>query len=312
MQAIAGGPATDILSGMTTEGLLLSPDGKQVASFIDYQYETEMGQLEVGALDGSTWETLWSGVVLPDELAFSTDSQRVLFGTGMSDLRLATLGAAVSPPPLVAQLATAPVFSADGTRFVYRTPDTAVEYAYNLVQQPATGGTPLTIAQKFSYQLLTPDGKHTVVIDTLNSATSTGTLKTIDAAGSAELIASDTLSVQLSSDGAYLLYSTANPTDLSTYQLWSAPVAGLSGGAMPVLLADAQQYPVVSSPGGGLVYYADQKSVLHLKPITGGAYQPIGAGSAIWLDDTRIALTVGAQAAPFRFQNGIYVWDVTP
>jgi WD40 repeat protein len=314
-RTIDGGTPTRVLDNAPIDSgsyVLLAPDGGHVAALMGYDLQQHTGQIVLASVDTGTQSTLWNGVV-KGVVSFSPDGRWAAFVTDGGDLRLADLRSATPTGQVVAQnVAAVLTFASDGRLFyardVYNNFNPTLSF-YTLLQQPLGGGTELTLGTRVQGYAFSPDGTRTAFVDQLDAASNAGRVRIADATGSmtTTLAPSGARAIRFSRDGAYVEYQTDDPANVNTLLFWSVPAAG----GTPAQLA--QMYPgFVESPSGARIAFVGADHVVHVSATKSGASQVAGIGYYKWASDTRLILNLSFQQPPFRHQNGIYVYEVTP
>jgi hypothetical protein len=303
IRTVDGGAPTDLLSAEGT--IHLAPDGAHVTAFANRDNYTQTGKLLVAAIDGSGQSQLWDGVI-SDWTGFSADGRYLAFLTNKSELRLYDL-ANGGTPKLVAQgVSGFATFAPDG-RFFYRRDFSGVTLLGTLVQQPPGAGTETVLGMRVDLQVqLSPDGSHLLFRDQIDAAMNTGRIRVADAAGTVSTLADGAGSALLTADGAYVHY--ALPGAPNHIMLYSVPI----GGGAAVQLGDSYFGAPQESPQGGWIAYPGERGVMSLAPSAGGASRVIGNGALTWVNDRRVLLNLSQQPPPYRHQNGLYLYEVTP
>jgi hypothetical protein len=306
-RTLDGGPLTEISLG--TGPSFLSPDGNWVLHVVQHDYNTSIGQLRLAKVDGSASRIVWDGQFSPYYVSFSPDSQHAALITDGSDLRILALGGDAAPAFAAAKVASLS-FTSDGSRLIYLRDYQMGPRTFTLEQQPTAGGAPVVLGDRVEQFVVSRDGTRTLFVDAIDAATRSGALRVASATGQVTtLVAADVMQpIRFTNDGKRALYHTLHPTRDDVTRLFSVSI---TGGA-PVELADAVQWTSQDSPGGINVSWMGGDQVVRVAPATGGVPRAVGTGYVAWVSDTRLVLTVTSVLAPFRHQNGLYVFEVTP
>ncbi len=281
-------------------------------AYVVLQTNSGPPQILAAATDGSGARTLWSGAA-QSTVPLSADGHHVAILTG-TELLVADLTSSATPAPVASNVWSA----AFGTSRIVYTPsvvETAGGFYYpSLAQQPIDGGAEVVLGTQIAQYAVSPDGQYTVFIDQLDFAAGRGRLVGADATGATVVLASNVYGFVFTADSSRVLFSVDDPATPGGRLVQSAAPAG---GAVATL-ASAVTSPgwdfsatLWLSPSGTSVAIPDSAQLVRAVATSGGTSQPVGVGTPLWIDDTRLVIEQ-TTLPPYSFQTGLYVWDVTP